>query len=137
MVGTARCAVWSRQRVDSTLDARSATAGAAGVFHRSSFRLDLRDPGAAFYFHDLIPQKRGALEFQVRRSMLHFLFKLTQQLSQIEIAPSFLNNRSGNFASAQDCMQTLLHGALDSPRRNAVLFVVFHLPGTPILGDRN
>ena len=69
--------------------------------------------------------------------MLHFLFQLTQQLGHVEIAARFLNNGSGNFASSQDCMQTLLHGAPDGLRRYAVLFVVFHLLGTAIFGNRH
>src|SRR5437762_3477995 len=45
---------------------------AAGVFHRPSFWFDFRDAGAALHLHDLIAQKSCALEFEVRRSFLHF-----------------------------------------------------------------
>ena len=69
--------------------ARAATAGIARVFHRSSFRFDLGDAGAAFHFHDLIAQERRAFEFKICRSLLHFLLKLAQQLGYVEIAASF------------------------------------------------
>src|SRR5262249_30238624 len=107
----------------STLHARAAAAGppAAGrVSHGSSLRFDFVDANAAFYFHDLVSQKRCALEFQIRRSLLHFLLKLAQQLRHIEIAASFADYRSSDFASAQNCVQTLLHRTSNGLRRNAV-----------------
>ncbi len=69
--------------------------------------------------------------------MLHLLFQLAQQLGEVEIAASFLNDGGGDFASSQDGVQTLLHGAPDGLRRDAVLFVVFHLLGAAIFGDRH
>src|SRR5207244_12940594 len=80
----------------------TAPGSAAGIFHRPSFWFDFRNAGAAFHLHDLIAQKSGALEFQVRRRFLHFFFQLAQQFSQIEIATGFLNNRGVNFDAAQN-----------------------------------
>src|SRR5439155_24521477 len=100
------------------LHARAAAPGIARVSHRSSFRFDFRDASTAFHFHDLVSQKRRALEFEVRGSFLHFLLKLAQQLSDIEIAASFANYRRGDFATAQNCVQTLLHSAPAGLRRD-------------------
>src|SRR5438045_7353930 len=46
------------------------------ILHRPSFRIDLRQAGAAFYFNDLVPQQGGALELQLRRGGLHFVFQI-------------------------------------------------------------
>src|SRR6476660_3142954 len=43
---------------------RASPAAVPGVFHRPAFRFDLRQPGAALHFHDLVAQKRRPLEFQ-------------------------------------------------------------------------
>jgi hypothetical protein len=71
---------------------------------------DLRRPALRVYFTDRrvgsilpmpaplftsmiwSPSQRGALEFQVRRSALHLLFQLAQQLGNIEVPAGFLNN---------------------------------------------
>src|SRR5438874_2149986 len=53
---------------------------AAGIFHRPSFWFDFRDAGAALHLHDLIAQKSCALEFEVRRSFLHFFFQFAEQI---------------------------------------------------------
>src|SRR2546430_3619400 len=50
---------------ENGLNARASASGIASVFHRTPFRLDLGDAGAALYFHDLIAQKRGPLEFEI------------------------------------------------------------------------
>src|SRR5215831_17439706 len=118
-----------------SLHARAATAGpaAAGrVSYRSTLWFNLCQAGAALYFHDLVAQQRGALEFEICGGLLHFLLKLAEQFRDVEIAASFANYRRFNFASAQNCVQTLLHGAPDRLRRNAVFFVVLHLLGAPV-----
>src|SRR5262245_56869539 len=68
------------------LHARAAASDVACVSHRSSFRFDFIDASTAFYFHYLITQQSRAFEFQICRSLLHFLLKFTQQFGQIEIA---------------------------------------------------
>src|SRR5438105_14292472 len=108
---------------------------AAGIFHRPSFWFDFRDAGAALHLHDLIAQKSCALEFEVRRSFLHFFFQFAQQFSHIEIPAGFLNNGGRNFATAKNSMQTLLHSTSNRLRGDAVLFVVFHLLGAPVFGN--
>src|SRR5256714_5276019 len=110
---------------------------AAGIFHRPSFWFDFRDAGAAFHLHDLIAQKGCALEFEVRRSFLHLFFQFAQQFSHIEIAAGFLNNGGRNFATAKNGMQTLLHSTSNGLRGDAVLFVVFHLLGAQVFGNRD
>src|SRR6266508_3032623 len=79
---------------------RAAAPGpAAGIFHRPTFWFDFRKSGATFYFHDLVAQQRRALEFEVRRGLLHLLLQFSQQLCYIEIAAGLLNNRSRDFDS--------------------------------------
>src|ERR1044071_6230994 len=92
-----------------SLHARSTPAGVACVPDGASFRLDLGQAGAVFYFHDLVAQERGAFELQIGGSLLHFLFKLAEQLGEIEIAAGFLNDRGCDLAAAQNRVQTLLH----------------------------
>src|SRR5436309_243055 len=117
---------------------RATTPGsAAGIFHRPSFWFDFRNTGAAFHLHDLIAQKGCPLEFEVRRSFLHLFFQFAQQFSHIEIAAGLLNNGRRNFATAKNGMQTLLHGAPNRLRGDAVLFVVFHLLRAPVFGNRD
>src|SRR6266496_4204955 len=127
---------WHARRV-RYLYAGAAASGVARIFNRPSFRLDLGDAGPTFYFHDLIPQKCCALEFEICRGALHLVFEFTQQFGNIEIATGFLNNGGGNLAAAQNRVQTLLHGAADSLWRDSVLFVVFHLFGPAIVRDRH
>src|SRR5437764_2436228 len=81
------------------------------ILHRPSFWIDLRQARTAFYFHDLVAQESGALEFQIRRGVLHFLFQLAQQLGEIEIAAALLNHRGRDLTAAQDGVETFLHGA--------------------------
>src|SRR5262244_3188966 len=86
-------------------------AAAGRIFHRSSFWFDFRNSAAAFYFHDLVAQKRCAFEFEVRRGFLHFFFQFAQQFGQVKIAAGLPNNRGGDFAPAKNGMQALLHRA--------------------------
>src|SRR5215831_14909321 len=93
------------QRVEDNafhLHTRAAAACVTRVSHWSSFRLDFVDSSAAFYFHDLVAQQRGPLEFEICGSLLHFLLKFAQKLSQIEIAASFADDRGLDFASTQN-----------------------------------
>src|SRR5207244_11632632 len=106
---------------------------AAGIFHRPSFWFDFRDAGAALHLLDRIAQSSCALEFEVRRSFLHFFFQFAQQFSHIEIAAGFLNNGGRNFATAKNGMQTLLHSTSNRLRGDAVLLVVFALLGAPVV----
>ena len=85
----------------------------------------------------MIAQKRGALEFQIGRGALHFIFELSQQLRDVEIATRFANDGRFDFAPAQNCVQTLLHGAADGLRRDPVRFVIFHLFHPPIFRNRH
>ena len=119
------------------LYARAASAGGARISHLSSLRFDFVNASTAFHFHDLVAQQSGALEFEVRGSLLHFLFKLAQQLSYVEIAAGFADYRRGDFASTQDRVQTLLHRAADRLRRDAVFLVVIHLLCAPVFGNRH
>src|SRR5205085_7422358 len=107
------------------------------ILHRPSFRIDLRQAGAAFYFHDLVAQESGALEFQIRRGVLHFLFQLAQKLREIEIAAALLNHGGRDLPAAQNRVETFLHRTPHGLRRDPVLLVVFHLLGPPIIGDRH
>src|SRR5207302_736464 len=116
----------------SALDARTSASGIAGVFYRASFWLDFSDPGAALHFHDLIAQERGPFELQIGRRHLHFFLKLAQQFGEIEIAAGFLDDRGGNFASAQNGVQTFLDRAPHCLRRDPVFLVVLHLLGAAI-----
>src|SRR5439155_20745854 len=80
--------------------------------------------------------KRGTLEFEICRGALHLVFEFMQQFGNIEIATGFLNNGGGNFASAQNCVQTLLHSAPDGLWCDSVLLLVFHLVGSAVFVDR-
>src|SRR6266487_4190566 len=116
---------------------RAAPSGpAAGIFHRPAFWFDFRKSSATLYFHDLVTQQGRALEFEVRRGLLHLLLQFSQQFGYIEIATSLLNHRCGDFASAKNGVQTLLHGASDRLRRDAMLLVVFHLFRAPVFRNR-
>src|SRR5262249_15752369 len=128
------------QRVEDNvfhLHARATAAGVARVSYRSALRFVLRQAGAAFYFHDLLAQQRVPLELEICGSLLHFLLQFSQKLSQIEIAASFPNNRGLDVASAQNRMQTFLHGPPDGLRGNSVFFVVFHLLRAPVFRNRH
>src|ERR1043166_9863293 len=122
---------------NENLHARASSPGVACVFNRASFRLDLGQAGAVFYFHDLIAQERGAFELQIGGSLLHFLFKLAEQLGEIEVASGFLNDRGGDLAAAQDRVQTFLYRASHRLRCDTVLLVVLHLLGAAVFGDRH
>ena len=95
------------------LHARAAAAVVSSVFHRLAFRFDLRQAGAAFHFHDLVAQQRGALELEIRRSTLHLVFQLAEQFREIEVSTGFVNDGGGDLPATQDRMQTFLDRAAD------------------------
>ena len=63
--------------------------------------------------------------------------RFAQQLGEVEVAAGFLDDRSGDLAAAQDGVQALLHRPPDGRRGNAVLLVVLHLLGPPVIADRD
>ena len=83
------------------LNARTPASRIPGVFQWTAFRLDLGEADTAFHFENLIAEKRGALEFEIRRSLLHFFLELAQQLSEIEIAADLADDRRLNFATTR------------------------------------
>src|SRR4051812_25484090 len=90
------------------LNPRSAPSRTAGVFYRLALGLDLGDSGAAFHFHDLVAQKRGAFELEISRRRLHFILEFAQQLGQIEVPTRFADHRRRHFAPAQNRVEALL-----------------------------
>src|SRR4029453_11235402 len=76
----------------SKSDPRAAAARVARIFYRPSFGFDFRNASTAFYFHDLVAQKRRTLEFEICRGFLHLLLQLPEQFGPIEIAAGRLNN---------------------------------------------
>src|SRR5438552_12485897 len=120
-----------------SLHPRPSPAGVAGILYRPSFWFYLCDAGAVFYFHDLIPQKRGTLEFQIGGSALHIIFKFTQKFGHVEIAADFTNDRRLDLAAAQNGMQTLLHRPSNSLRCNAMFLVVIDLLRAPVFRYRH
>src|SRR4029453_7418563 len=88
----------------------SAATRVAGIFHWPSFGFDFRNAGSAFYFHDVVAQKRRALELEIRRGFLHRVFQFAQQFSYMEIATDLLNNGGSDFSPAKNGVQTLLDG---------------------------
>src|ERR1700694_3305612 len=95
---------------NSRLNPRTSATGVARVFDGTALWLDLAETGSAFDFHDLIAQERGTFEFQIRGCTLHFVFEFTQKLGEIEVAACFVDDRRSDFASAQNRVETFLHG---------------------------
>ena len=73
------------------LNARAAAAVVSSVFHRSAFRFNFRWAGAAFHFHDLVPQQRGPLELEIGRRALNFIG------AKQKLIYSFQRSASGRF----------------------------------------
>src|SRR6266496_3947851 len=119
------------------LNPGTAATRVARIFHWPSFGFDFRNAGSAFYFHDLVAQKRRALEFEIRRGFLHLVFQFAQQFGHIEIAARLLNNGGRDFSPAKNGVQTFLDGAPNRLRSDAVLLVVFQLFRAPIFRNRH
>ena len=81
--------------------------------------------------------KGCALEFKVGRGLLHLFFQFAQQFSEIEVAAAFLDDGGGDFSAAQDGVEAFLDGAPHGLRSDAMLFVVLHLLGPAVIGDRH